>query len=196
MLRLFSIYGVSVLNLAMTVYYFRLIRRKKIKPSLAMWVFFTLAVGLSLITYMKEGTHSLWDNVLNTTDLFFVSTVSLTILLFGDRSSRFNRFDLLCLGAVAGIVIFWFVTRNHTLSHLLVQGILVIAYFPVVNRMIRTGENHESYLLWGGMLLASVLALFSTGGTLAFVYTIRAVVCILLLMGVMVWVDRRRKNRS
>jgi hypothetical protein len=62
--------------------------------------------------------------------------------------------------------------------------------------MIRTGENHESYLLWGGMLLASVLALFSTGGTLAFVYTIRAVVCILLLMGVMVWVDRRRKNRS
>ena len=196
MLRLFSIYGVSVLNLAMTVYYFRLIRRKKIKPSLAMWVFFTLAVGLSLITYMKEGTHSLWDNVLNTTDLFFVSTVSPTILLFGDRSSRFNRFDLLCLGAVAGIVIFWFVTRNHTLSHLLVQGILVIAYFPVVNRMIRTGENHESYLLWGGMLLASVLALFSTGGTLAFVYTIRAVVCILLLMGVMVWVDRRRKNRS
>lgn len=195
-MKLLSVFSVSVLNLILSLYYYWLIYHKKIKPSLAMWVFFTLAVGLSLITYMKEGSYSLWDNVLNTTDLFFVSTVSLSILLFGDRSSRFNRFDLFCLGAVAGIVIFWFITQNHTVSHLLVQGILVIAYFPVVNRMIRTGENNENYLLWGGMLLASLLALFSTEGTLAFVYTVRAVVCILLLMGLMVWVDRRRKQRN
>jgi len=111
-MKLLSVFSVSVLNLILSLYYYWLIYHKKIKPSLAMWVFFTLAVGLSLITYMKEGSYSLWDNVLNTTDLFFVSTVSLSILLFGDRSSRFNRFDLFCLGAVAGIVIFWFVTKT------------------------------------------------------------------------------------
>lgn len=157
-----------------------------------MWVFFTLAVGMSLFAYMKQDSHSLWDNVLNTTDLFFVSSVTLSIILFGDHSTRFNRFDLGCLLVVALIVVFWFITHNHVITHLLVQGILVIAYFPVVSRMIRTMQNNESYLIWGGMLAASVLALFSTEGGLANIYTIRAVVSILLLMGLMVWVDRKK----
>jgi hypothetical protein len=190
-LKLISIFGVSFLNLALAVYYYWLIYQKKIKPSLAMWVFFTLAVGMSLFAYMKQDSHSLWDNVLNTTDLFFVSSVTLSIILFGDHSTRFNRFDLGCLLVVALIVVFWFITHNHVITHLLVQGILVIAYFPVVSRMIRTRENNESYLIWGGMLAASVLALFSTEGGLANIYTIRAVVSILLLMGLMVWVDKK-----
>ena len=194
-MKLFSIYGVSILNLAMAVYYYWLIYNKKIKPSLAMWVFFTLAVGMSLFTYMKQDSHSLWDNILNTTDLFFVSSVTLSIILFGDHSTRFNRFDLGCLLVVALIVVFWLITRNHVITHLMVQGILVIAYFPVISRMIRTKENNESYLMWGGMLAASVLALFSTEGGLANIYTIRAVVSILLLMGLMVWIDRANPAR-
>lgn len=180
----------------MAVYYYWLIYNKKIRPSLAMWSFFTLAVGMSLITYLREGNHSPWDNILNTTDLLFVSSVTLSILLFGDPSTRFNRFDLGCLLFVALIVIFWFITDNNVITHLMVQGILVIAYFPVVNRMVRTRENNESYLLWGGMLLASVLALFSVKGSLAIVYTSRAVVCIILLMVIMAWTDRRKQIKG
>lgn len=176
----------------MIIYYYWLIYNKKIRPSLAMWVFFTLAVGMSLFAYMKQDSHSLWDNVLNTTDLFFVGSVTLSIILFGDRSTRFNRFDLGCLVVVALIVVFWFITHNHVITHLMVQGILVIAYFPVVSRMIRTKENNESYLIWGEMLLAAVLALFSTTGELAIVYTVRAVISITLLMGLMFWVDRQK----
>jgi len=191
-LKLISIFGVSFLNLALAVYYYWLIYQKKIKPSLAMWVFFTLAVSMSLFAYLKQDSYSLWDNVLNTTDLFFVSSVTLSIILFGDRSTRFNRFDLGCLLVVALIVAFWFITHNHVITHLMVQGILVIAYFPVISRMIRTKENNESYLIWGGMLLAAVLALFSTTGGLAIVYTVRAVISIILLMGLMIWVDRKK----
>jgi len=157
-----------------------------------MWVFFTLAVSMSLFAYLKQDSYSLWDNVLNTTDLFFVSSVTLSIILFGDRSTRFNRFDLGCLLVVALIVAFWFITHNHVITHLMVQGILVIAYFPVISRMIRTKENNESYLIWGGMLLAAVLALFSTTGGLAIVYTVRAVISIILLMGLMIWVDMKK----
>lgn len=159
-----------------------------------MWVFFTLAVGMSLFAYMKQDSHSLFDNILNTTDLLFTGSVTISIILFGDRSTRFNRFDLGCLLIVALIVLFWLITHNHIVTHLMVQGILVIAYFPVVNRMIRTKENNESYLIWSGMLLASVLALFSTKGGLAIIYTSRAVVCITLLMGIMIWIDRKNNK--
>ena len=175
-MKLFSVFAVSALNLTLAVYYYRLISKNKIRPSLAMWVFFTLAVGMSLFTYIREDSHSIWDNVLNTTDLLFVSAVTVSIILFGDHTTRFNRFDLFCLGAVAMIIAFWLITRKHLITNLLVQGILVIAYFPVVNRMLRTGENHESYLIWGGMLLTALLALLSVDGELALIYTLRAVV--------------------
>lgn len=159
-----------------------------------MWGFFTLAVGMSLITYMKQGTFSLTGNILNTTDLFFTVSVTVSILLFGDSSTRFNRFDVFCLAIVLMIVAFWVLTQNHLWANLMIQGILVIAYFPVISRMLITRQNNESYLIWSGMLLAAVLALFSTRGELAFVYTTRAVVCIVLLMAVMALVDWRRRG--
>lgn len=194
-MKTFSILSVSFLNLAMAIYYYWLIYNKKIKPALAMWVFFTLAVGISLMTYMKQGNYSLWDNVLNTTDLFFVSSVALSILLFGDRSTRFNKFDLGCVLVVVLILIFWLFTQNHLITNLMVQGILVIAYFPVLKRMATTKENNESYLIWAGMLLTSLLALISTKGGLALIYTGRAVVCIVLLMLFMIWTDKNAGKR-
>jgi len=92
------------------------------------------------------------------------------------------------------ILIFWFFTQNHLITNILVQGILVIAYFPVISRMISSGENNESYLIWGGMLLTAVLALLSTEGGLAIIYTVRAVISIILLMGLMFWVDRKKTS--
>jgi len=175
----------------MTGYYYWLIYNKKIRPSLAMWVFFTLAVGISLVTYMKQGDHSLWDNILNTTDLFFVSSVTVSILLFGDSSTRFNRFDIGCLLFVLLILAFWLFTQNHLITNLLVQGILVIAYFPVISRMINTKVNSESYIIRGGMLLAAGLALISSKGDLAYIYSARAVISIVLLMALMFWTDRK-----
>jgi hypothetical protein len=197
-MRIFLISAVSLLNLILGIYYYFLISRKKIRPALAMWVFFFLAVALSLFTYLKEGDFSIWDNILNTADLFFVGSVTLTIFFFGDRSSRFNRFDIGCLAVVIGIVIFWMFTHNHFVTNLLVQGILVIAYFPVINRMVRSGENHESYLIWGGMLLAAGMALPVSSGDLALIYTLRAIISILLLMGLMLYTDLKsgRKKRE
>jgi len=195
-MRIFLISAVSLLNLILGIYYFFLISRKKIRPALAMWVFFFLAVALSLFTYLKEGDFSIWDNILNTADLFFVGSVTLTIFFFGDRSSRFNRFDIGCLAVVIGIVIFWMFTHNHFVTNLLVQGILVIAYFPVINRMVRSGENHESYQIWGGMLLAAGMALPVSSGDLALVYTLRAIISILLLMGLMLYTDLKRGRKK
>jgi hypothetical protein len=194
--KLIIIGAVTLLNVILAIYYFRLIALKKIRPALAMWVFFFLAVALSLFTYLKEGDFSIWDNILNTADLFFVGSVTLTIFFFGDRSSRFNRFDIGCLAVVIGIVIFWMFTHNHFVTNLLVQGILVIAYFPVINRMVRSGENHESYLIWGGMLLAAGMALPVSSGDLALVYTLRAIISILLLMGLMFYTDLRRGRKN
>ena len=161
-----------------------------------MWIFFTIAVGISLTTYMKSDHFSLLDNILNTTDLALTAIVSVAIYLFGDHTTRFSRFDKGCLIAVLVIVLFWFITQNHVITHALTQGILVIAYFPVISRLWKTRENGESFVIWTGMLLAPVLSLLSSKGMLATIYSVRAIVCIVVLMTLMLRVEYLAKKRT
>ena len=93
---------------------------------------------------------------MNTADLIYVVTVCMAIFLFGDRSSRFTRFDRGCLVAVMIIVLFWIITRNHHMTNILMQVILVIAYFPVVKRLLDSRENTEPFSVWIGMLACAV----------------------------------------
>lgn len=193
-MRLLSIGAVMALNLFILVRYVGLIRRSRIQPALAMWVLFTIAVAGSLVTYLSEGAHGPLDNILNTSDMVLVVSVTVAILLFGDKTSRFTRFDLGCLAAVAAILVFWAFTREHAAAHLAIQTILVIAYFPVVRRIWKTDRNTEPFAPWIAMLLAAALALLSSNGVLATVYAARAVACTSLLLLLMIRAKRRESR--
>ncbi len=195
----FSIISVSIINIIIGVRYCFLIYKNKIKPVLAMWLFFTLAVTMSLTTYMAESNFSLWDNILNTADLILVSTVSVMIYIYGDKSSRFTGFDKGCLVAVALIALFWFITKTHFLSHTMIQGVLVIAYFPVIRRLWISRENSEPFSVWILMMIAPFFALLSSKGVLATVYSVRAIVSTSLLLILMLrieYISRKLKYDS
>lgn len=190
-----SMYLVAIINIVTAGRFVYLIKKGRIKPALAMWLFFLLAIATSLITYIKDADYSVLNNILNTTDLFLAVSVTVAILLYGDKSSRFNRFDLTCLGLVMMILIFWFFTGAHFITNLLIQAILVIAYFPVLQRMVTLKMNTESFTGWIGMLLAAIVSLFSLKGTLAMVYSYRAIICITLLLLIMIYFEIKAKNR-
>lgn len=192
----FSIISVSIINLLIGIRYCILIYKKEIKPALAMWIFFTLAVVMSLITYLADGNYSIWDNILNTTDILLVSTVSVFIYIYGDKSSKFNKFDTACLIAVLLIIVFWIISRNHVITNLLIQLILVIAYFPVIKRLIKSKENTEPFTVWIGMMLAPVFALISSKGALATIYSVRAIICVGLLLLLMLRVEYLYRKNS
>ena len=192
-MRILSISAVVTINLLIGLRYVWLLRRKKISPALAMWVFFTIATVGSLLTYLGEGQFGLLDNILNTADILLVAGVAVAILLYGDRSTRFTRFDLGCLGAVLVIIAVWAITQEHVIAHSAIQAILVIAYFPVVRRMWTTNRNTESFSMWIGLMLAPVFSLLSSKGLLATVYAVRAIACtgaLLLLMIRLEWKER------
>ncbi len=159
-----------------------------------MWVMFSTAVGMSLITYLSSGNFSFFDNILNSVDLIYVVTISLAIVVFGDKSSKITRFDLGCLIVVLLIVIFWIFTQNHIVTNFLVQTILVIAYFPVVKRLLETKQNTEPFIIWIGMLIAPFLSLLSSKGILATVYSVRAIICVGLLLLLMLWIEIKPKK--
>ena len=157
-----------------------------------MWFFFTLAVSMSLITYIREGNYSFRDNALNTTDLFMVTFVSLAILFMADNSSRFTRFDYLCLGVVVLIIIFWITTQNHWISNIGIQLIMIISYFPVVKRMLKARENTEPFSVWIVMMITPLISLTVSEGSLAAIYAIRASVCTATLLILMLRIERKK----
>ena len=174
--------GINVFILARYIY---LLYHKRISPSLAMWTFFSLAVGISLFTYFAESHHNISDNILNFTDLILVVSVSVAILVWGDKSTRFNRFDVGCLLAVMAILVFWIISSNHVVTNYAVQSIMVISYFPVYARMSSQKQNTEAFSVWMMMMAVAGISLFASEGRLASVYAIRAIICtgtLLLLM--------------
>ncbi len=187
--------GINVFILSRYVY---LLYHKKISPSLAMWTFFTLTVGISLFTYFAEGDYSISDNMLNFTDLILATGVSVAILIWGDTSTRFNRFDAGCLLAVLVIIAFWSVSNNHIVTNYSVQVILVISYFPVIRRMMHQNKNTEDFSVWIALLLAAPISLLANKGLLASVYAIRAFLCTgtLLLLMLRIELINRKKGES
>lgn len=195
-MRDFSIYSVSALNLFILARYCWLLYRKEIKPALAMWLFFTIAVSMSLVTYLAEGNHGFLDNILNTADLIYVSGVALAIIIWGDKSSKFTKFDTVCLVAVLLIVLFWIITQNHIITNFCIQGIMVISYFPVVKRLLESKENTEPFSVWFIMMLTPAISLLSSKGALATVYSVRAILCVAVLMILMYRVEYLSKKSA
>jgi len=173
-----------------------LLVKKEIKPALAMWLFFSIAIIMSLVTYQSDGNYGYLDNIMNTADLIYVVTICLLIIFLGDSSSKFTRFDKGCLVAVMVILVFWIFTQNHKVTNLLMQAVLVIAYFPVVKRLIDSKENTEPFSVWIGMLLAPSVALISSKGLLATIYSVRAIVCVSALLLLMLRVEILSKQRK
>jgi hypothetical protein len=188
-MREISIFAVVLITLVIMIRYILLLVRKEIKPVLAMWLFFSVAIVMSLITYRSEGGYGLLDNIMNTVDLIYVVTVCIAIFLFGDRASRFSPFDKGCMVAVGIIMLFWIFTQNHRLTNILMQIILVIAYVPVVKRLLESRENTEPFSVWIGMLLAPSIALLSSKGTLATIYSVRAIICVSTLLLLMLRIE-------
>lgn len=185
----FSIISVSIINIIIGVRYCVLTYKQKIKPALAMWAFFSIAVAMSLTTYLANDNFSLLDNILNSTDLILVVVVTIVIYFFGDTSSKFTQFDKACLLAVIIITLFWLVTKTHFLTHLMIQIILVIAYFPVIRRLWQSKDNTEPFSVWILLMIAPAFALLSSKGILATVYSVRAIACTGLLIILMLRVE-------
>jgi len=160
-----------------------------------MWTFFSLAVGISLFTYFAEGRHNISDNILNFTDFGMVISVLVAFLIWGDHSTRFNRFDMGCMLAVMAILAYWVISKNHILTNLSVQSIMVISYFPVLRRMIHQKKNTEVFSVWIMMLIAAFISRFANEGWLASVYAIRAVICIGILLIIMLRIEIINRKR-
>ncbi len=161
--------------------------RGEIVPVLATWILFCVATLLSLATYLSSSaSRTLWSNVFATSDTGGVLLILLTILFAGKQVRRgFNRLEIGCLAATAAIAVAWSVSRSHVACNLLVQLILLIAYFPLVRHLWISRRPTEPAFTWSlqlGSCCIALVGVLANRDWLAVLYIGRAIVSISVVL--------------
>jgi len=180
-----------VLMIIANVWYSFLTVKGVIHPTLMTWVIFIIAASLSFATYLSSEKHNLLNNICNTGDVFLVLAVTVVIICFGkDVRYRVNIFESLCLFLSLVIFIFWKITKSPVLSNILVQAIMVMAYFPTFYHLWSASETSESPIAWGFSCFYALTGLI-TGilgkDRLAIIYSARS----LAMMSIMLYLILR-----
>jgi len=196
-MRQASALAVSLIFGVFGAWYVLMILEDKTHPVFAMWLFFSLATILGMVTYVmdRKSKGGLVTNIANTVDV--VMTTSILVVLFvhsKDILATFGRVEVICLIGVAITFLYWLTRRDSKTTNLAVNAIITIGYIPLFFRMWYAHVNTEPLGPWGMILVAQVIALYNPTKErdfLARVYAYRAVVLVLILLALMIRVEMR-----
>ena len=184
-----EILGILVIFLLLPTYviYVMQIFKKEVKPTLSTWIIFSAATAINAISYLVATEIDYLSGVFLLTDAVSCSIICLMSVIFNRSSVKFKPFEKYYLFTASMVVIFWFFTHNAFISNLLIQGLILVAFFPTAQNMITSKENTESFTLWTVELLASAISLYPAmvdGNLLSTIYSFRccAEISVLLLI--------------
>lgn len=174
----------GVLAACVTTYtsvYLTGIFRGTVKPILATWLFFAIAVVLSFLTnFARTGTGGLLANALNIFDGLSCLLIFFVIVWRPDIRKRFTTFEKWCIGTVTVIFICWLFSGQNVIANVCTQAIVLIAYLPTMRHVFHSTKNSESLGAWSVDCAASILGLIiplKTLDLLPILYASRSFLC-------------------
>lgn len=190
MIKTVCIWLVGLLTMAAALRFTYQIWRREITPMLSSWLVFFLSSGLSLATYAVAKEYDFVSGVLNTADVVGIALVVCAILVWGNRRMRFTPFEKKYLWGIGIILVYGFSSGDAWSSNIFMQILMTTGYIPTIQNITYQKRNTESFTGWGCDALASLVALypaFTDGNELAALYTLRAFVCIAILLTLMIY---------
>ena len=176
------------------------IKRGKVKPVLATWLFLALATILSFITnYSESGLSGLLANSYNIIDT--IASLLIFSFVFTRKHIRktFTRFEKGCIGAVIVVFVAWLLSGQNVLAHLCLQAILVIAYLPTLVHLWNAKENTESVTTWSLNAVAAILGVVEPirmGAILPIVYGVRSILSCIAVVALSLRLDLKESKFS
>ena len=209
---------------AATVKMYRDTVGRKTSSSLTTWLMFEVGVVLSFFTYLDASDpQGTWEfvarsmsNIASTKDVFSVNITFFTLLVckIADHKSGHatrtrlswrvwtydNLVDLVALAGMVGAAYFWWKYRMATPANLAIQVIMFVAYAPSLRHLWRAGRNVQSFKFWLLVLAAETsglaVAWLSGNDWLPRIYAIRSVVAVTGLLGLMLYLELRPRNKQ
>ncbi|MES3031094.1 MAG: hypothetical protein V4697_01625 [Patescibacteria group bacterium] len=155
----------AVLVIVGTIWYIYLaLSGKKMKPVLAAWIVNSVATMLSFATYWTAPKHSFVSNAYNATSILTINAILITSLILMRREKKglsFSSFQKGCLWFSLSITIFWVVLVwgfhcTGIIPNVLTQGMRLIAYYVIAEKLWKATTNTESLFGWWCIVAASL----------------------------------------
>jgi len=167
----------------------------RVKPVLSTWLIILTGASLSLITYLLASDWNIRSGILNIADVANLAIIVTSILLWSKAKTKLCSFEKWYFLGMGFIVMFWLLSSNAFISNLLLQGLIWIGYFPTIHKLAVEKTNTESYLSWGGALLAGLIALpIAIGNILALIYVVRTIVMISIVLFLMYFYENKERK--
>ena len=189
-----SVVLVIIIMMIFAARYSYQIYKKEIIPTLSTWFIFLLGTGLSLITYAIAEKSDFRSGILNTADVAVVIVILVSIIIWGDKTTRLKRFEKWYLGGIGIVIVYGFVSGDAWSSNVFTQLIIGIGYIPTIQNLVKIKRNVESYVGWGCGAIAGFIALspaIMDGNSLAILYSTRTIILTLSIISLMIYYKLR-----
>lgn len=170
------------LMLISAVDYVRRAWKGETNPVPATWVLMLVMMTLSCWMYWQSPTKSWTGNIAVPTGALNVVYILTAVIILnvrrGSLSVAFDRLQRWCLAGGAGVVVFWFFTKNALISYILVQCIGLIAYAATARRLWYAERVTEPIFFWFCVLSANLCALYTAwvrDDTYSWIYLARTI---------------------
>jgi hypothetical protein len=145
-----------------------------------------VGASLSLFTYLSASNWNLKSNILNMADVVNLLIITMATLAVSRNKLMIRPFEKWYFLGMVIISLFWIFSKDPFISNLLIQGLIWVGYFPTIHKLITEKSNTESFLTWGGVLLAGLLALIpASDNLLSLIYAGRTVIMVSIILSLM-----------
>lgn len=158
---LISVIAGELLFCAAVVLYIRNAFKSPEKPALGMWVLFSSATFLNVLSMFvhTSGESKALSNMFSIVD-FSACIVVVCALTFSHVALRVEKFERKYFWGIPLIISFWIFTKDEFSANLLSQGLIVLGYFPTLHKIMKNGRNTEPFFPWGLNLAATLVSFY------------------------------------
>ena len=169
------------------------------KPSVLAWLIIAVTTAIALFSFLLNLNELNGENVAKGALFFANSGASATILArllyLGGYNLKLTKFDKFSAVAAVGILIYWFLFDDPFVANLCTQGLMVISYLLILERVFETkgvSDDHWFWMCAVGMSVLSLVSINDGGQLLETVNTWRSIVSTGAVLGSIYFFKLRR----
>ncbi len=177
-----NFYLIVILTMLSVYLFFKKVEVAKAKPIILAWFIISITTIIALFSFIFN-LQEINEESVNKGALFFANSgasaaIFLRLLYLGGYNLRLKVFDKISGIAALSILIYWLLSDNPFVANLCTQGLMVISYLLILERVFETQGESDDHWFWLCAVGMSILSLTSIqgGGILETVNTYRSII--------------------
>jgi len=169
--------------------FFKNVTGANTRPSILAWFIISITTGIALASFLCNLSVLNEANIAKGA-LFFANfgasvVIFLRLLYLGGYNLKLSVFDKVSSVAATWILIYWFLSDDPVGANLCTQGLMIISYCLIIERVVKTKGKSDNRLFWWCAVGMSILSLVSIqgGGILEAVNTYRSIISTSAVLG-------------